>query len=263
MKIITKDEEKAHYNSVLRGGAIGGALGLTAGMAGVTLASRRYATFRNLTLPFRAFLVTSATTFGGIVVAERNSINFARARDPMYLYKDESQRELASARAAETGGVRALDWARDNRYTIVLTSWAAAIGVAIALVGRNKYLTTAQKLVQARVYAQGLTLAVLLATGALEVSDAKSGKGSWETVMVLDPNDPEHKHLIEKRIHKEEYEGQDLWKGEHFLSFSPLPSAQTANSRSHLDMVAAEERRLSAQKKQREENNKVGAPAQS
>ena len=31
--------------------------------------------------------------------------------------------------------------------------------------------------------------------------------------MVVDPDDPEHKHLIEKKIHKEEYEGQDLWKG--------------------------------------------------
>ena len=43
--------------------------------------------------------------------------------------------------------------------------------------------------------------------------DAKSGKGRWETVMVLDPADPEHKHLIEKRVHHEEYEGQDLWMG--------------------------------------------------
>jgi len=88
--------------------------------------------------------------------------------------------------------------------------------------------------VQARVYAQGLTLAVLLATGLLEASDAKAGKGRWETVMVLDPADPEHKHLIEKRIHREEYEGQDLWK----------------------DMVAAEERRIEKQKQERENSKK-------
>ncbi len=31
--------------------------------------------------------------------------------------------------------------------------------------------------------------------------------------MVLDPNDPEHKKLIEKKIHHEDYEGQDLWMG--------------------------------------------------
>ena len=61
---------------------------------------------------------------------------------------------------------------------------------------------------------------------ALETADAKSGSGRWETIKIIDPNDPEHKNLIEKRIHKEEYEGQDLW----------------------MDMVAAEERRLKARK---------------
>lgn len=87
------------------------------------------------------------------------------------------------------------------------------MGAAMALVSRNKYLTGAQKLVQARVYAQGLTLAVLLATAALEIGDANKGKGRWETVMVLDPDDPEHKHLIEKKVHHELYEGEDLWRG--------------------------------------------------
>jgi len=108
----------------------------------------------------------------------------------------------------------------------VLVSWLGAMGIALTIVGRNKYLSTTQKLVQARVYAQGLTLAVLLGTAAFEGFDAQTGKGRWETVMVLDPNDPEHKHLIEKKIHHEEYEGQDLWK----------------------DMVAAEEKRIAAKK---------------
>lgn len=234
MKILTKEEEDAHYKVVVQGGITGGAAGLGLGLAGVYLASRRWAAFRNLTLPFRAFLVSSAATFAAVTVAERRSIAFGRAQNPMTGYRDESRRAFDEARRTEPERARALDWARDNRYTIVATSWVAAVAVALALVGRNKYLTTSQKVVQARVYAQGLTLAVLLATGLLEASDAKAGKGRWETVMVLDPADPEHKHLIEKRIHKEEYEGQDLWK----------------------DMVAAEERRLEKQKQERENNNK-------
>jgi len=230
MKILTKEEEQAHYSAVVKGGLTGGTVGLGLGLAGVALASRRWSAARNLTLQFRAFLVSSTATFGAIVAAERASIGFAKARDPMSTYKDASQRAFAEARAAERAPSRALDWARDNRYTIVMTSWAASVGLALMLVGRNKYLTTAQKVVQARVYAQGLTLAVLLATGALEVSDAKTGRGRYETVLVLDPDDPEHKHMIEKRIHKEEYEGQDLWKGEPLSihtnnppSLSPYP----------------------------------------
>lgn len=87
------------------------------------------------------------------------------------------------------------------------------MGLAMTIVGRNPYLTGAQKLVQARVYAQGLTLAVLVATAAFEIGDANKGEGRWETIKVVDPDDPTHKHLIEKKIHHERYAGEDLWRG--------------------------------------------------
>lgn len=227
MKIISKEEEKEHYNAVLKGGFIGGTLFLGLGVGGVWAASRRYPAFRNLTLPFRSFLVTSSATFGAIVNAERYSIEYQRKQNPMNFYKDETVRALELAREQESSLQRFSEWGRTNRYSIVFASWVAAMGLALAMVGRNKYLSGSQKLVQARVYAQGLTLAVLVATAAFETSDARKGEGRWETVKVLDPNDPEHKHLIEKRVHKEEYEGQDLWK----------------------DMVAAEERRILARQK--------------
>ncbi|KAG5929614.1 hypothetical protein E4U42_005319 [Claviceps africana] len=226
MKVVSKEEEQAHYNQVLRGGLLGGSAGLAVGLGGVLLASRRYPAFRGLTLPFRAFLVTSTATFGAIVTAERYSNNFQRQNDPMFGYQDATQRAMQIARENESAYQRFMDWGRENRYSIVFSSWIASMAVALALVSRAP-MSTSQKLVQARVYAQALTLAVLVVSAAFEVSDAKKGSGRWETVMVLDPNDPEHKHLIEKKIHKEEYEGQDLWK----------------------DMVEAEERRLAASKK--------------
>lgn len=231
MKVISKEEEQEHYGVVIRGGLIGGSVGLALGLAGVMGASKRYPAFRQLTLPFRSFLVTSSGTFGAIVLAERYSVNYQRSHDQMNNYLEATHRALEEARRAEkTEWQRMMDWGRENRYSIVFASWLASMGIALAMVGRNKYLSTSQKLVQARVYAQGLTLAVLIATAAFETADAKAGKGRWETVMVLDPNDPEHKRMIEKRIHKEDYEGQDLWK----------------------EMVAAEEKRMEEQKKQRE-----------
>lgn len=98
-----------------------------------------------------------------------------------------------------------------ERYPIVFGSWVASMGTAFALVNRNKYLTGQQKLVQARVYAQVLTLAVLVASFALEGNDLREGKGRWETVQVVDPEDPEGKHIIEKRVHHEAYSGEDQW----------------------------------------------------
>ncbi|KAI1404851.1 hypothetical protein F4819DRAFT_445767 [Hypoxylon fuscum] len=234
MKIISKEEEQAHYNQVLRGGLIGGSLGVGVGVVGVLAASRRYPAFRSLTIPFRSFLVTSTGTFGAIVTAERYSNEFHRRNNPMNFYVDEAQRTQELIRQAESPWDRFTAYGRENRYSIVFASWVAAMALALGIVGRNRYLTTSQKLVQARVYAQGLTLAVLVASAVFETADAKSGTGRWETIKVLDPDDPEHKHLIEKRVHKEEYEGQDLWK----------------------DMVAAEERRIAAQKAQKTNNNK-------
>jgi Hypoxia induced protein conserved region len=165
----------------------------------------------------KTFLVTSSGTFISIVAADRASRNYENARDPQRQYRDRATLDQETVRASESYFQRFKDWGRENRYPIVTASWVASMAIALGLVGRNPYLSRAQKLVQARVYAQGLTLAVLMATAAFEVGDASKGKGRWETVMVLDPNDPEHKHLIEKKIHHEAYEGEDLWRGMFFL----------------------------------------------
>ena len=87
------------------------------------------------------------------------------------------------------------------------------MATALTLVGRNPYLSTAQKIVQARVYAQGLTVAVLVATAVFEIGDRNKEEGRWETVKYADPNDPEHKRLLEKRVHRESYAGEDQWRG--------------------------------------------------
>jgi len=226
MKVLTKEEEAAHYNATLKGGFNGLVLGLATGGLGVYAASRRFQLIRNLTLPMKTFLVTSSSTFAGIIAADRASRSHEWNRDPQRKYKGESALAEESLKANETSLQKAKEWGRENRYPIVTASWVASLGIALGIVGRNPYLTRAQKLVQARVYAQGLTLAILIATAALEVGDANKGRGRWETVMILDPNDPEHKHMIEKKIHHEAYEGEDLWR----------------------DMVATEERKINARK---------------
>jgi Hypoxia induced protein conserved region len=215
MKILTKEEEAAHYHTTVAGGLKGGALGLLFGVGAVSLAHHRFPSFRSLTLPLKAFLATSAGTFAAIIQADRASQAFETSRHHPFSapYKDQVQRELELARANEPLSQRLRRWGREHRYEIVGVSWVAGMGLALGMVGRNRYLTGAQKLVQARVYAQGLTIAVLVATAALEIGDAKGGRGRWETVLVVDPTDPEHRHLVEKKIHHEAYKGEDLWKG--------------------------------------------------
>lgn len=157
-----------------------------------------------------------------IIAADSYSRRYEASRNPAKQYVDETENIQEQLRSQMTQRERTMKWLSDNRYSIVVGSWVASISAAWGIVGRNPYLTGQQKLVQARVYAQGLTLAVVIISLAFETSDQRAGKGRWETVKVLDPNDPTHKHMIEKKIHHERYQGEDQW----------------------MDMIAAEEERM-------------------
>ncbi|CAG7937004.1 unnamed protein product [Penicillium nalgiovense] len=64
-------------------------------------------------------------------------------------------------------------WVRDQKYKLAGVTFAASMVGSFILVGRNPYLTGKQKIVQARVYAQGLTLAVIVSLAALDMSDRR------------------------------------------------------------------------------------------
>jgi outer membrane biosynthesis protein TonB len=249
MKLLTKEEEAAHYRYVcqifltylsrqvaslifkippyhslsvtsytnvsssatLQGGIIGGLGGLAVGAFGVIGAARRYPAFNQLTLPLKAFLITSAGTFSGIIAADHASRSYESSRNPAdqaYASRTDEKRQ------AEISGMswtqRAMMWGREERYKIVGASWLASMVAAFAIVGRNPYLSGQQKLVQARVYAQGLTLAVLIASAAFEMQDARDDKGRYETVEYVDEKDNK-KHT--KQVEREQpSDGDTLWK---------------------------------------------------
>jgi len=213
MKVLTKEEEQAHYNATVKGGTIGGLIGLGLGSAGVLAASRRFHAFRALTVPFRVFLAASTGTFIAVIAADRASAAYDIEHTPQKKQQLEMDHEReARERKGKTTLQLARKWAEDNRYPIIFGFWLTSMIGSFAMVNRNPYLTGSQKLVQARMYAQGSTLAVLLASFAVETTDASKGRGRWETIKILDPNDPTHKHMIEKRIHHERYAGEDQWR---------------------------------------------------
>jgi len=59
------------------------------------------------------------------------------------------------------------DWAFRHQYSIILGGWAGSLALAGAIIARNKYQTYPQKIVQARMWAQGLTIGLLIVAGAL------------------------------------------------------------------------------------------------
>ncbi|KAJ5480293.1 hypothetical protein N7530_005802 [Penicillium desertorum] len=241
MKLLTKEQEEAHYRSVVKGGTVGGLLGLAGGVAGVLLASRRYHTIRNLTVPMKSFLVTSSGTFTGIIAADHASREYENEQNAAYQWYENREERL---RAEEMRGLsftdRAAAFARREKYKIITATWVASMVGSFALVSRIPGLTGQQKLVQARVYAQGLTLGVLCASAAFEISDQRRGRGLLDSkkkaaaaakAKVEDVSDEQPVHQGGKPN-----EG-DLWK----------------------DMVAAEEERLSSKHQSLYDNQKQQA----
>ncbi|KAG0140075.1 hypothetical protein CROQUDRAFT_665675 [Cronartium quercuum f. sp. fusiforme G11] len=191
MKILTQAEEDAHYQAVLKNGAAWGSTGLVAGMAGALTMNRYWASFRGLTLPLKAFAVTSVATFALIIGADRGS----RAYDEKMIenagigWGDESlERKLGltdkleehKRLRAERLGTRGklLDHFKEHQYHYVLGSWAASMIGSFGFIATQP-MPFSQKIVQARMYAQGLTVAVIMASAAL-ASASTSGDEAFE-----------------------------------------------------------------------------------
>lgn len=198
MKLLTAEDEAKFYKSAfpplpstlhpnlttsltpnpsatVKGGTIGGLVGLAAGSAGVYASHKRFPLIRNLTLPFKVFLAASTGTFAAIICADRSGRAYEATQHPDREYHNARQSLIEKLDADRSSGERAMVWAHENRYSIIFGSWVASMGAAFALVSRSP-MNTAQKLVQARVYAQGLTMAVVIASLALEGADMKQAR---------------------------------------------------------------------------------------
>ena len=61
----------------------------------------------------------------------------------------------------------------DNKYKIIISAWAGSLYGSWVLVNRDKIMDTAQKAVQARMYAQGITIILLLGTLLLAMKEER------------------------------------------------------------------------------------------
>lgn len=190
-------------SAVVKGGSVGAIAGLATGYVGVVAASRRFASIRNLTLPMKAFLVSSTGTFASIIAADHSSRAFDTEH---YQSKSFLKDREARLRSEEVSGMtvkdRVFDYVRREKYKIIGLTWVASMVGSWVLVGRNPYLSGQQKLVQARVYAQGLTLAVLCATAAFEIHDQRQGRGIMDAV----------KAKKAAANHQTKHKEDDMWK---------------------------------------------------
>lgn len=201
MKILSREEEQQHYDRVLEGGFKGGMAGLTAAGAGLFLARKYSPGIRSLTIPFQAFLVTGVSVFSLIIGADRYSRNYEQT-----LWTKYQDTVVTTSQTALSPTQRAMKAFNQYRWHFIGGSWLTGMIGSMVIVNRNKYLSTSQKLVQARMYAQGITLAIVLLSAGIAAQDVSDNDG--EDVVMQDPTDPS-KQLKVHHAHKETYAGEN------------------------------------------------------
>ncbi|KAI6152349.1 mitochondrion protein, partial [Pisolithus tinctorius] len=178
--------------AVIRGAVEGTVMGAAVTLPSFYILNRQWPYFRSLPLQLKtlaAIIIILPTT---AIRAEHRMIDYERS------HWDSKDKYAVERRAHEerlrwdslSVKDKFADWTARHQLSYVVGSWALAMAVSGAIIMRDPHLPVRHKVVQARVWAQGLTLGVIIATGALTHSQRakaaqmrKHGDRSWEDVL--------------------------------------------------------------------------------
>ncbi|KAF8646377.1 hypothetical protein AX16_007243 [Volvariella volvacea WC 439] len=191
MKFLTDKQLEEHSAASRRGMIEGAIVSGAAAMAGSYYLHRTMPAYRHLPWSLKALGMVIIVAPCVSIQAERRGLEYDRTQWEGEGMRILDEKQLQEERRWQSMSFRDKfeDWADRHQYTIILGGWAASMGIAGAIISRNKYQTTAQKIVQARMWAQGLTIGVLIAAGALtqskraEAAKHVSTDHSWKDLL--------------------------------------------------------------------------------
>ncbi|KAI0677103.1 hypothetical protein C8Q78DRAFT_987566 [Trametes maxima] len=218
MKFATEEELAGHHAATVRGAIEGVIGGLALSLPASFYLQRNWTYYRRLPPHLKALGVIMIVGPCYAIQAERRGVEFDKSTwtGAGKAELDREERVAESRWQALDTKAKLKEWAIQNQYKVILGSWAASMALAGAIVMRNRYQSTPQKVVQARMWAQGLTIGVLIAAGVLtqtqrqQQHDNRTVDHSWA-------------HILEEQ-EKEEQEKQQQLKL-HQLTPAAAPSA--------------------------------------
>ncbi|THV08190.1 hypothetical protein K435DRAFT_740117 [Dendrothele bispora CBS 962.96] len=192
MKLDLTEEQLKEHSAAVRRGALEGTVvsGAVAGV-GTWYAQRRWPAYRQLPLSLKVLAATIIVAPCLSIQAERRSLEYEQSQwtgESVHILTEKEQREKDRWEAM-TLKEKVGDWASRHEYSIIMGSWAASLAIAGGIISRDRYQTAAQKVVQARMWAQGLTIGILIVAGALkhsqrqEAAASKYEDHSWRDVL--------------------------------------------------------------------------------
>ncbi|KAG7663629.1 RCF2 [[Candida] subhashii] len=208
MKILTKEEKQAHISHVLAEGAKGIAYGGVVAFGLFSYLKHRHPLrFKKMNASVKSAIMIMPTIGVAAFFADQGSWEF----DKM-MHQSEYQEAKLLEEFRQWNNMSMSDKIftslNSNKYPIIISAWAASLYGSWVLVNKDKIMTTAQKAVQARMYAQGITIILLLGTIVLSMRDAEIKKSQpapmpeWKKVL-LQQEEADKRALEEFRLKKE------------------------------------------------------------
>ncbi|KIS67873.1 uncharacterized protein UMAG_03929 [Mycosarcoma maydis] len=199
------ERREAQYNASVSAAARGFGAGLAVSAPSAYVLNRSWPAFRSLTPAIKLFFVSSFAIGTGVIAADKAGIRFDQEH-----YTDAGaavQRRFQSRTQSEWNSLstrdKALTWAKENKFSVVAATWASSM-VGIFAYIHTQPMSFAQKLVQARVWAQGITLASLVGMAAITQIPSKgdsiirqhkeAADHSWREFVPSDPDTDTIKH---------------------------------------------------------------------
>jgi len=207
MKQLSDKQIEEHDNASRRG-AIEGVLGGGAvALAGSYWAHHYTSTYRRLPISLKVMGIILVAAPCLTIQAERRGLEYDRSQwkgDSLRVIDEKALEEVKRWNNMSMTG-KLGDFAARRQYSLIIAGWATSLGVAAAIISRNKYQTFPQKIVQARMWAQGLTIGLLIVAGALTHSQrlrqAEEGQHDHSWKDLLEQQERDHRLAAEEASH--------------------------------------------------------------
>lgn len=201
MKLVTKEEREAHSAFIIAEGAKGLFYGGIASLGLFYYLKKKHTVrFNSFNTSIKTCILTIPTIGAAALWADEGSIEFDRR---MYSSEYSENKVLEDYREWNNLSMsdKIFTSLNEHKYKIILASWAGSLWGSWVLVNRDKIMTTAQKAVQARMYAQAISILLLLGTLLLAMKEEEINKAKpppipeWKKVLL----EKESQHQAEKK----------------------------------------------------------------
>jgi len=171
--------------------AKGAGLALIAGGL-IAMSGARYSkTYQTLSKPMKSVLLGTGVAATSILFADHARVQYEDRQLLRHLDNEAAEAARAEIRA-QRGVLAEVNYQiRENRNTVVAVAWLTCMAGSLGYTFSKKGLTTTQRIVTARMYAQGFTILTMMGVAALELTEPPRPKteemtDEWKAILAKD-----------------------------------------------------------------------------